>query len=223
MNSKIAILAALVATTLASESAQADELIVNGGFEASSSNFTTPPGWTNVGHEDGVLQYATTAPNITPYQGLNFYSLDGAGDNGVFIAGDGITQSVATVSGASYQLNFGLSGENGPGGVTTLAVTIGSQTTDFTIDSDSSGFFSKPFAIETINYVATSGDTAISFIETASNDGGNNDALIDGVSFQGPSVTSAVPEPSTWAMMILGFCGLGFVAYRRKSGALRVA
>jgi hypothetical protein len=28
---------------------------------------------------------------------------------------------------------------------------------------------------------------------------------------------SAVPEPSTWAMMILGFCGVGFMAYRRKS------
>jgi uncharacterized protein (TIGR03118 family) len=27
----------------------------------------------------------------------------------------------------------------------------------------------------------------------------------------------AVPEPSTWAMMILGFVGLGFMAYRRKS------
>jgi hypothetical protein len=27
---------------------------------------------------------------------------------------------------------------------------------------------------------------------------------------------AAVPEPSTWAMMILGFCGLGFIAYRRK-------
>jgi hypothetical protein len=27
---------------------------------------------------------------------------------------------------------------------------------------------------------------------------------------------SAVPEPSTWAMMILGFFGLGFMAYRRK-------
>jgi hypothetical protein len=34
---------------------------------------------------------------------------------------------------------------------------------------------------------------------------------------------TAVPEPSTWAMMILGFCGLGFLAYRRKSGVLRVA
>jgi hypothetical protein len=30
-------------------------------------------------------------------------------------------------------------------------------------------------------------------------------------------VTAAVPEPSTWAMMILGFVGLGFMAYRRKS------
>jgi hypothetical protein len=27
----------------------------------------------------------------------------------------------------------------------------------------------------------------------------------------------AVPEPSTWAMMILGFLGVGFVAYRRRS------
>jgi PEP-CTERM motif len=29
--------------------------------------------------------------------------------------------------------------------------------------------------------------------------------------------TAAVPEPSTWAMMILGFAGVGFMAYRRKS------
>jgi hypothetical protein len=37
-------------------------------------------------------------------------------------------------------------------------------------------------------------------------------------------LASAVPEPSTWAMMILGFCGLGFMAYRRKSKpALMVA
>jgi PEP-CTERM motif len=27
---------------------------------------------------------------------------------------------------------------------------------------------------------------------------------------------NAVPEPSTWAMMILGFAGLGFMAYRRR-------
>ena len=28
---------------------------------------------------------------------------------------------------------------------------------------------------------------------------------------------TAVPEPSTWAMMILGFAGVGFMAYRRKT------
>jgi hypothetical protein len=36
------------------------------------------------------------------------------------------------------------------------------------------------------------------------------------------TVVPAVPEPSTWAMMILGFCGLGFLAHRRRN-ALRVA
>lgn len=30
------------------------------------------------------------------------------------------------------------------------------------------------------------------------------------------SAVAAVPEPSTWAMMILGFAGVGFMAYRRK-------
>jgi hypothetical protein len=35
---------------------------------------------------------------------------------------------------------------------------------------------------------------------------------------------SAVPEASTWAMMILGFFGVGFMAYRRKGqAALRLA
>jgi hypothetical protein len=34
---------------------------------------------------------------------------------------------------------------------------------------------------------------------------------------------SDVPETSTWAMMILGFLGIGLLAYRRKNGALRIA
>jgi PEP-CTERM motif len=38
------------------------------------------------------------------------------------------------------------------------------------------------------------------------------------------AAVAAVPEPSTWAMMILGFFGVGFMAYRRKEGmALRLA
>jgi hypothetical protein len=222
MNSKIMILATLVTATLVSQNAQASELIVNGGFEASSSNVTTPPGWTNIGHTDGVLQYATTAPNITPYEGLNFYSLGGAGNNGFANNGDGITQSVATVSGDTYQLNFGLSDENAPGATTVLAVTIGSQVTDLTLVADSSGFFNKPFALTTVSYLASSDLTAISFTLVSTTNFGNNDPLIDGVSFQDASV-GAVPEPSTWAMMILGFVGIGAMTVRRRKAAALAA
>lgn len=30
------------------------------------------------------------------------------------------------------------------------------------------------------------------------------------------NVVAAVPEPSTWAMMVLGFAGVGFMTYRRR-------
>ena len=42
-------------------------------------------------------------------------------------------------------------------------------------------------------------------------------ALLDGVSLTG------APEPSTWAMMLVGFGGLGYAALRRRRKALAVA
>ncbi len=36
-----------------------------------------------------------------------------------------------------------------------------------------------------------------------------------------PIAASAVPEPSTWAMMLIGFAGLGFAGYRRAKRAAR--
>jgi PEP-CTERM motif len=34
---------------------------------------------------------------------------------------------------------------------------------------------------------------------------------------------AAVPEPSTWAMMILGFAGIGAMTYRRRKSAMLAA
>ena len=48
---------------------------------------------------------------------------------------------------------------------------------------------------------------------------GSADSSILGNAF---SVT-AVPEPSTWAMMLIGFVGLGYAAFRRRSKGLAVA
>jgi len=37
------------------------------------------------------------------------------------------------------------------------------------------------------------------------------------------NTVDAVPEPSTWAMLVLGFAGVGFMAYRRKSRSVLTA
>ena len=38
-----------------------------------------------------------------------------------------------------------------------------------------------------------------------------------GFVLSGDTVTVGVPEPSTWAMMLIGFAGIGFAAYRRRT------
>jgi PEP-CTERM motif len=39
-------------------------------------------------------------------------------------------------------------------------------------------------------------------------------AIPPGTYFTAPFVTGGVPEPATWAMMALGFAGIGFAGYR---------
>jgi hypothetical protein len=49
--------------------------------------------------------------------------------------------------------------------------------------------------------------------------GVNNSGIGNGTIMVGeatPQAVAAVPEPATWAMMILGFAGVGFMAYRRS-------
>jgi hypothetical protein len=45
---------------------------------------------------------------------------------------------------------------------------------------------------------------------------GDSEKISD-IRFYVDGVAPAVPEPSTWAMMLFGFAGLGFLTYRRKS------
>jgi hypothetical protein len=71
--------------------------------------------------------------------------------------------------------------------------------------------------------IPANGWTQYSFIETASS---NSTLLAFGLRQEASSsglddisVAAAVPEPSTWAMMLLGFAAIGFVAYRRNHRA----
>jgi hypothetical protein len=49
------------------------------------------------------------------------------------------------------------------------------------------------------------------------------DLSLNADSFSPNFVTGAVPEPSTWAMMLLGFAGIGYGAYRRRRKAAPAA
>ena len=211
---------AVFVVTLSTPSAFAANLLVNGNFEASTSTTVTPTGWTNIGHSDGVIAYSTFG---TPaFDGSYFYDIGGYGSPAP-TPGDGIKQSVATTLGQIYTLTFGYGGENAvPGAVTILDVLIGTQLTSFTITADSSGALKKAFTLTSINYTATGASTLISFTQPSSTHLSNHDVVLDGVIFD-RAVGGAVPEPATWAMMLVGFGAIGFAARRRQRISVRSA
>ena len=94
---------------------------------------------------------------------------------------------------------FNISGPNGLSPIISAFVDSNSNVTGLT-DSDI-GFTTNSVSVNLAGVVFPPGSAG----------------LID-IQFAG-----AVPEPSTWAMMILGFCGLGFLLHRRKSSGLGVA
>jgi PEP-CTERM motif-containing protein len=71
----------------------------------------------------------------------------------------------------------------------------------------------------TAPYDYTNANTGTGFFRL----GNGTQALFQPTHVTAVEVAAAVPEPSTWAMMVLGFAGVGFLAYRRRSQAFRVA
>jgi hypothetical protein len=110
-----------------------------------------------------------------------------------------------------YQLSFWVgnySANNGPAGVN-VNITDGtsntillSETALTPIANESSTWTRFAF-----NFIADGTSNTISFSER----NGPSYIGLDDVSI------AAVPEPATWAMMILGFAGMGVMAYRRRN------
>lgn len=172
---------------ITSVSAKAD-LITNGGFE--TGDFT---GWV-LQHE--AFPFAVGSAPSFPVHSGNFAAQ---------IAGFDFDQNVLTqaivgsVAGQTYTLTFWFQQSNAqPNGlsVTWNGNTIYSETNN--------GHSYQPYSF---NVLATGSDT-LSFVAY------NNPsfAYLDDVSLN----IAAVPEPSTWAMLILGFASLGYFAHRRR-------
>lgn len=73
--------------------------------------------------------------------------------------------------------------------------------------------------LSAISTIGTSVNGSFSTLAVQNNGANEGDAIAIAGNVQVPdaSLASAVPEPSTWAMLLTGFFGLGFVLRRRKS------
>jgi hypothetical protein len=225
MKSKMMVLTALAGAFLGSESAQAN-LVNNGSFADTNLTWTdntgqggdlvspgsnTIPGWT-VSTGTNAILWANT-PNS--YNGITnspgntstfFLDLTGNADSPPY---GGVSQSIVTIAGDTYSLTFDLGSSSVYGVQDGITATAGNASQTFT--STNSGTDNNYWETETLNFTASGASTLIDFVGAS----GHADIGLDNVDVEQTGV-SAVPEPSTWAMMILGFCGLGFMAYRRK-------
>ena len=128
----------------------------------------------------------------------NSVDLDGSTGTGNNPAGE--LQSIKSLALGTYTVTFELSGNQRGFPEQTTTIAIGNQSFAITPTDNA-------YHLETLTFVNASGQ--LSFTDSGpSNQQGN---LLDDV------VVTAVPEPSTWAMMILGFLGLGFLTYRRQT------
>ena len=154
----------------------------------------------------------TIAGNFSPNgvkNGTNFLIFDSANDPLTVSTSDKSAFSLSSLDlGLSYYASFSpaiatITGYFANGGTITEDVSL-----------NSSSFKSFSFS----GFIDLSSVTV-----TTTSPGYTGYAALDNVKFT--EFTAAVPEPSTWAMMILGFAGIGFMAYRRKQNgpALRVA
>jgi PEP-CTERM motif len=222
----------------------AANLVLNGGFESStntqsthlSNPDTSVTGWTSTG---SFVLYCTAAAGTTcdetsilggaqlkgPANGYD-NGLTSSPQGGAYMAFDAtpyyhgaFTQTIAGLTvGDSYTLSFYMAGaqEAGAPGATTASITatLGNETfTTRTIDTPNAGF--SPWNLYSTTFTYTGGGDILSFLATGGPNGSPPYALLDGVSL------TAIPEPSTWLMILVGFAGLGLAARaRRRSKAI---
>ena len=130
---------------------------------------------------------------------LNVVDMDGTTGSGNVPSG--ILQSNASLSTGDYTVTFWLSGNQRGAPPVSLSVTIGSETQTFGPLASNA-----PWTLETLHFTDVSGP----LVFMGSGPSNQQGDLIGDV-----TVLSGIPEMPTWAMMGLGFAGLGFAAFRK--------
>jgi hypothetical protein len=154
----------------------------------SQSANTTPTGATTFGNGSLVNVVTGGSPVVSPSVGTSNHWTDQSSLGIVDIATVGTAHVKDMIVGSSPTPNTGGFDNFDP-----YIYHVGT----FTIDANLSN--PNSFTISNVEFIF----------------GTQPDATLSGT--RGGFPVGAIPEPSTWAMMLLGFGGVGFMAYRRKS------
>jgi hypothetical protein len=198
------------------------------GAPPEPENYSWYPGYTFVlnstnlaeGNAGPISMWVSPGPE----DGSNFIAQD------AYYHPDAIQQTVDLVNGQEYDLNFywataqqsGFYGDTYDQWQVSLGGTV-LTTTGLThnVSTMDTGWVDYNFSFV---WTGATGPTVLSFLDICngtlsnpgacdgdvSNSNGPPFSLLDNVSL------TAVPEPSTWAMMTLGFAGLGYAAFRLR-------
>jgi hypothetical protein len=160
----------------------------------SQSANTTPTGATTYGDGSLVDVVKGGSPVVSPFVGTSNHWADYSSTGIVDIATVGSAHVKDMIVGSSPTPNTG--------GFDNFDPYI-YHTGTFTIDANLSN--PNSFTISDVQFIFGTGP----------------DATLAGS--RGGFPVGAIPEPSTWAMMVLGFAGVGFMAFRRKSKPALIA
>jgi choice-of-anchor C domain-containing protein len=191
--------------------AMAGPTILNGSFEINASSIPAG-GFTTVfaGDSTTIADWSVTQGSVD-WVGTYWQAAQGIAS--IDLSGDGpgkITQTITGLTkGDEYQISFWLAGnpDGAPSDKTgTIAVSANGTAFNFAFPVTDETHSNMDWVPETLDFTATGTTTLLQFVSTTNSPFG---PAIDNV-----GITS-IPEASTWAMMMLGFAGLGFAGYRR--------
>lgn len=189
----------------AAVSAQASVIFSDGfNFDANS----VPSSFTTVG--SGLIGPWTVGQGVDRIGG---YWQAGEGNGSIDMSGnaDGmLSTNLNTTAGESYIISFYLAGNPAGGNaVKLLKLQVGSLDHTFSFDTSSQNLNSMGWVVESASFTAQGSVTPLTFTSLETNPFG---PALDGV-----TVSTATPEPATYAFALLGLAGIGLFRRRRTA------